>query len=211
MAVQSVEIIEDKHVFGIVPFFLYFCDAKTDGGFCFDFTFIFHPPFQERPELLIFLNLKYINKIFMDFKIYKSHTEITDEVKSEVIDFLFNHLDQYRDNKEDIEKAIDFALGKSCDLGGYVLTGREGGEMVGVVVVNRTGMEGYIPENILVYIAVDNRFRGKGYGKMLMKEAINNAEGNVALHVEPDNPARYLYEKLGFTSKYLEMRYVKSR
>ncbi len=147
----------------------------------------------------------------MDFKIYKSHTEITDEVKSEVIDFLFNHLDQYRDNKEDIEKAIDFALGKSCDLGGYVLTGREGGEMVGVVVVNRTGMEGYIPENILVYIAVDNRFRGKGYGKMLMKEAINNAEGNVALHVEPDNPARYLYEKLGFTSKYLEMRYVKSR
>lgn len=146
----------------------------------------------------------------MDFKLYKSHTDMPGEVKSEVIDFLHKHLDQYRDSKEDIEKAIDFALGKSCDLGGFVLTGREDDEMVGIVVVNRTGMEGYIPENILVYIAVDNKFRGKGYGKMLMKEAIDSADGNVALHVEPDNPARYLYEKLGFTSKYLEMRYVKS-
>ncbi|MDX5426634.1 MAG: GNAT family N-acetyltransferase, partial [Bacteroidota bacterium] len=34
-------------------------------------------------------------------------------------------------------------------------------------------------------------------------------EGNVALHVEPDNPAKYLYENIGFTNKYLEMRYQK--
>ncbi len=146
----------------------------------------------------------------MDYQIYKSFKEISDDVKKEIIDFLYNHLDQYRDNKEDIEKAIDFALGKSCDLGGFVLKGESGGETAGVVVVNRTGMEGYIPENILVYIAVDSKFRGKGYGKQLMNEAIKHAEGDIALHVEPDNPARYLYEKLGFTSKYLEMRYAKS-
>jgi GNAT superfamily N-acetyltransferase len=38
--------------------------------------------------------------------------------------------------------------------------------------MNKTGMEGYIPENILVYIAVDRKFRGKGYGKELMIKAI---------------------------------------
>jgi ribosomal protein S18 acetylase RimI-like enzyme len=42
-----------------------------------------------------------------------------------------------------------------------------------------------------------------------MMEAINTAKGNIALHVEPENPARYLYEKLGFTNKYLEMRLIK--
>ncbi|MDN3709622.1 hypothetical protein QW060_21910 [Myroides ceti] len=43
----------------------------------------------------------------------------------------------------------------------------------------------------------------------LMQNAIESSEGNIALHVEPDNPARKLYEKLGFTNKYLEMRYIK--
>ena len=67
----------------------------------------------------------------------------------------------------------------------------------------------FIPENILVYIAVDNSQRGKGFGKKLMQKAISIAEGNIALHVEPDNPAKKLYEKLGFTNKYLEMRLIK--
>ena len=39
-----------------------------------------------------------------------------------------------------------------------------------------------------------------------MNEAIKNTKGGIALHVEPNNPARFLYEKLGFTNKYLEMR-----
>jgi ribosomal protein S18 acetylase RimI-like enzyme len=72
-------------------------------------------------------------------------------------------------------------------------------------------MKGYIPENILVYIAVDKDQRGRGVGKKLMNAAIDQAEGNIALHVEPENPAKFLYEKLGFTNKYLEMRLDKSK
>ncbi|HNR54357.1 MAG TPA: GNAT family N-acetyltransferase, partial [Flavobacteriales bacterium] len=63
-----------------------------------------------------------------------------------------------------------------------------------------------IPENILVYIAVDRSSRGKGVGRRLMQAALDKARGSIALHVEPDNPARKLYEALGFTNKYLEMR-----
>lgn len=86
-------------------------------------------------------------------------------------------------------------------MGGYVEN-----ELVGAVVINKTGMEGYIPENILVYIAVNAEYRGKGYGRKLMRKAIDTADGDIALHVEPDNPARHLYEKMGFENKYLEMR-----
>jgi ribosomal protein S18 acetylase RimI-like enzyme len=71
-------------------------------------------------------------------------------------------------------------------------------------------MEGYIPENILVYIAMHKDYRGQGIGKQLMQKAIDSADGNIALHVEPENPAVHLYRKLGFTNKYLEMRLVKS-
>lgn len=126
--------------------------------------------------------------------------------KSDIIDFLFVHLEQFRDSKEDIEKAIDFAIKETPSFGGFILTKTIDNIIVCTVVVNRTGMKGYIPENILVYIATHKDYRGKGIGKELMLKAIEIAKGNVALHVEHDNPARFLYEKIGFTNKYLEMR-----
>ncbi len=128
------------------------------------------------------------------------------EEKKAIVDFLYKHLDQFGDKWEDIEKAIDFAVKEWPSFGGYVLTGSQNGKIIGAVVVNRTGMKGYIPENILVYIATHGDLRGRGIGKELMQQAIERAEGSIALHVEPDNPARHLYEKLGFTNKYLEMR-----
>ncbi len=129
--------------------------------------------------------------------------------KKEIADFLFAHLDQYGDPHEDIMRCLDYALDKAVDKGGFVVMVRENGTIVGALVMNKTGMSGYIPENILVYIAVDANQRGKGVGKKLMTTAIGMANGSIALHVEPDNPARYLYEKLGFTNKYLEMRLKK--
>ena len=67
-------------------------------------------------------------------------------------------------------------------------------------------MAKYIPENILVYIAVHSGHRGSGIGKELMKNAIKFTKGDIALHVEPNNPAIFLYNKMGFENKYSEMR-----
>jgi [ribosomal protein S18]-alanine N-acetyltransferase len=129
--------------------------------------------------------------------------------KNHLIDFLFQHLDSFGDPKHHINKAIDYALKLIPSAGGFLLEAKADNQTVGVVVINATGMGGYIPENILVYIAVHKEFRGQKIGKKLMEEAMSIATGDIALHVEPDNPAFYLYKKLGFTNKYLEMRYLK--
>jgi len=142
-------------------------------------------------------------------KVFSSEKKPSLIKKEAIINFLYEHLENYGDPKEDIEKAIDFSIKESKSFGGFVLTMEEDNKIIGSVVVNETGMKDYIPENILVYIAVHKDFRGKGIGKQLMNKALELAKGNVALHVEPDNPARFLYEKIGFTSKYLEMRYKK--
>lgn len=142
--------------------------------------------------------------------VFNAKTGENKEFDSEKIaSFLFKHLDQYGDKIEDIRKAIDYAFERNNGMGGFVLVAEDGDKILGSVVVNKTGMTGYIPENILVYIAVDREARGMGLGKKLMNKAIETAEGDVALHVEPDNPAKFLYEKVGFTNKYLEMRYKK--
>ena len=88
----------------------------------------------------------------------------------------------------------------------FVLVIKEYEAVMGITIINKLGMNGYISENILEYIAVDEKARGKGIGKKLLQEAIALAEGDIALHVEPNNPAIKLNETFGFTNKYLEMR-----
>ncbi|RAU83182.1 GNAT family N-acetyltransferase [Pontibacter arcticus] len=126
--------------------------------------------------------------------------------RDEVIDFLFQHLDEYGDARADISKCMDYALSEAEGKGGAVLVARENDRVVGALILNNTGMSGYIPENILVYVAVDSSQRGKGVGKRLVELATETVSGSIALHVEPQNPARHLYEKMGFTNKYLEYR-----
>ncbi|MGS0747780.1 GNAT family N-acetyltransferase [Halpernia sp. GG3] len=133
----------------------------------------------------------------------------TSSEKEAIAGFLFKSLEQYGDPKEDILKCIDYALKETSAIGGFICVAFLEDKIVGSVIVNRTGMKDYIPENILVYIATDAEKRGQGIGRQLMEKAIEKADGNIALHVEPDNPAKKLYEKLGFTNKYLEMRLVK--
>ncbi len=142
-------------------------------------------------------------------KVFTPEQRPSNEEKEIIADFLFEHLDEFGDARNDIMQAIKFSLKEIESFGGFVLAHYIDGRIVCAVVVNRTGMKGYIPENILVYIATHADCRGKGVGKQMMLKAMETAEGNVALHVEANNPARFLYEKVGFTNPYLEMRYIK--
>jgi len=145
----------------------------------------------------------------VETKVFNPTNKPNSTEKESLIDFLFDNLQEYGDPKSDIEKAVDYALKETTSFGGFILVSYLENDISGVVVVNQTGMKDYIPENILVYIATHKNFRGKGIGKGLMQKTIDVAEGNIALHVEPENPARFLYEKVGFSSKYIEMRYKK--
>lgn len=149
--------------------------------------------------------------LMLTYTTLSSNSTVTDADKERIVDFLFEQLGRYGDAKQDIFKAMEYALHPSQDKGGFVMIAEQDGVLVGAVVINRTGMEGYIPENILVYIATHSEQRGKGIGKELMQRVMAMADGDIALHVEPDNPAKRLYDRLGFTNKYLEMRYKKTQ
>lgn len=145
----------------------------------------------------------------IETELYNTLNKPTRTQKGKLIDFLFDNLQEFGDPKQDIEKAVNYALKEVPSFGGFIVVSRQDGQMTGAVVVNQTGMVDYIPENILVYITTHKDHRGKGIGKALMHKTIEMAKGAIALHVEPDNPARRLYEKMGFGSKYIEMRYKK--
>lgn len=152
----------------------------------------------------VIVEIKKMN--MLEIKTYSQENKPDQNEKETILNFLFKNLEQYGDPKQDIEKCMNYALNETPSFGGFIVTASLENNIAGAVIVNQTGMKDYIPENILVYIATDANQRGKGIGKALMQHAIDNAKGNIALHVEPDNPAIKLYEKLGFTNKYLEMR-----
>jgi ribosomal protein S18 acetylase RimI-like enzyme len=144
--------------------------------------------------------------------IYTHSNTAKEEEKKAVTGFLAEHLEQYGDKEEDIAKAFDYALQEQNTPGGFVVTAHADGDvMAAAAIVNKTGMKGYIPENILVYIATHKDHRGKGIANKVMDLIVELADGDIALHVEPDNPAVNLYKKFGFTNKYLEMRLLKPK
>ena len=145
----------------------------------------------------------------LETKIFNAVDKPSESEKNEVADFLYDNLQQYRDPQKDILKAIDYSIKEISSFGGFTMLIKDGEKIKGSVVINRTGMGGYIPENILVYIAIHKDHRGEGLGKKLMQKVIDYTDGDIALHVEANNPAKFLYEKMGFTNPYLEMRLKK--
>lgn len=143
----------------------------------------------------------------MEFIYFKENMDLLS--RKQLVDFLHKHLTRFRDPKDQISKCLDYVMSEDEMAGGFILCAFEAEELLGVVVVNETGMGGYIPENYLVYAAVHGDHRGKGIGTKLIERAVAKADGDVALHVEYDNPAKRLYERIGFTNKYAEMRYQK--
>jgi ribosomal-protein-alanine N-acetyltransferase len=112
----------------------------------------------------------------------------------------------YEDTPEDIREALRYMSSSAEGKGGFLLLVEREREPLGAVVMLATGMSGYIPEHVLVFVGVVAEMRGKGIGEWLIREALQRCPGEVKLHVEYDNPAKRLYERIGFTSKYAEMR-----
>lgn len=144
------------------------------------------------------------------FKVLHSRKELPENLtQKDIVDFLYTHLERFRDTSSAISKAIDYAFSNEPGKGGFVILANTGDKLCGVLVMIKTGMEEFIPENILVYLAVHSAIRNRGIGSELLEKALEIVKGDIALHVEYDNPARHLYERFGFTSKYAEMRWQK--
>jgi GNAT superfamily N-acetyltransferase len=141
-----------------------------------------------------------------NFKVFSLAEPLSDIQKDCLADFLVKELGDFGDPKKDVLSCLDYAMESQKGPGGLVIVAGDFPLLDAALVINHTGMSGYIPEHILVYFAVSEILRGKGLGQEMMEFLLKNLPGGIALHVEPNNPAIRLYEKLGFSNKYLEMR-----
>ena len=78
-------------------------------------------------------------------------------------------------------------------------------EIIGVVVINKTGMSQYQSENLMTYLAVHKNYRNQGFATKLINKAVNYCNGNITLNIKKENNAIKLFEKNGFESMKIEM------
>ena len=108
---------------------------------------------------------------------------------------------------EDVGRAMDYGLNiDKSKYGGLLVAATQGENLLGGVLMLKTGMSGYIPPWILLMVYVEPDLRGQGIGGKLIAAVRKHCPGDIKLHVEHDNPAKRLYERIGFKNKYLEMR-----
>ncbi|HUT78117.1 MAG TPA: GNAT family N-acetyltransferase [Polyangia bacterium] len=124
-----------------------------------------------------------------------------------LVSFFHHTMKPWNDTLEDVRRALDYAFGRIEGRSGFAILAHSGTRLEGGIAILHTGMGGYVPANLLLFVAVLPELRGQGIGRRLIELAADRCEGDIKLHVEHDNPARRLYERVGFSSKYLEMRY----
>lgn len=126
-----------------------------------------------------------------------------------VVEFFHETMKPYEDKPEDIEHALDYAFSREKFAGGFLMLASSADALAGALLMLNTGMKGYVPENILLFVSVNPQLRGQGIGAKLIQRCFDEVEGDVKLHVDFDNPAKRLYERLGMQHKYAEMRLLK--
>ncbi|HFC00129.1 MAG TPA: GNAT family N-acetyltransferase [Phaeodactylibacter sp.] len=142
--------------------------------------------------------------------LYDGFTKMSPYEVHRVVTFLFENQGKCVIGKNDITSAIEYAMKDRPSFGGYVITmENEEGKIVAATVVNKTGMAGYGPENILVYFATQENSRNYEACRKLLDKTIKVAKEDIAFLVTPDNPWKAIFRKLGFESKLLEMKYRK--
>ena len=142
----------------------------------------------------------------MTIKTFDAFSRLSFMNINRITNFLFENSGEFGDTKTAIRKSILYAAKEIPSLGGYVFVMEEKNEILGAVVVNRTGMNEYLSENIMVYVGVKEGFRRKGIGKKLITHTIKYCKGDIAIHINRDSPIIKLFENQGFKSRKIEMR-----
>jgi [ribosomal protein S18]-alanine N-acetyltransferase len=124
-----------------------------------------------------------------------------------VVEFFHTTMQPYQDTPEDIARGLGYAFSADSGRGGFLVLAEQDSAIAGALLMLNTGMQGYIPEHLLLFVSVDPARRGQGLGTKLIEAAAARCPGSIKLHVDHDNPARKLYQRLGFTEPYVEMRW----
>ena len=125
-------------------------------------------------------------------------------LKERITRFIMDNTCEQDLQYENVFRSVEYALSLSKNQGGFILLAREDGDITGVLVINRTSMEDYIPENILIHLVIGPHINRNITGTKLLGMGIEITKGKIAVRLNKDHPDLSLYEIMGFRERYIE-------
>lgn len=122
-----------------------------------------------------------------------------------ITNFLYEHLEDCKDPKNVIRTSLKYAAKEITSLGGYAFVMKKNDEIIGAIVINKTGMSEYQSENLMTYLAIHKNYRKQGFATQLINKTVDYCNGNITLNIKRENNAIRLFEKNGFESKKIKM------
>jgi len=101
--------------------------------------------------------------------------------KTALVDFLCAVNDIPASQRERVVQSVDYALKETISFGGFIVTLEKLNKFVGAVVVNKSGMGGFLPDNLVVLSGVAPIKSQEEIIALLLKEADMYAMGNIAI------------------------------
>ena len=112
---------------------------------------------------------------------YDAFSGMNPSKKMALVQFLCAVNDIPTSEKENISKAVDYALKDMTSFGGFIISLEKGNQFFGAVIVNKSGMGGLLPEHLVVVHGVAPVLAQEEIIALLLKEADKYARGNIAV------------------------------
>lgn len=143
-------------------------------------------------------------------QLFDAFTGVNPREKSAIVEFLMSN--SCNPSRSHINSALDYALKNKPSFGGFILCMYSpDNALIGIVVANKTGMEGYSPGFLFAYVAIDTQRQDfNDAADFLLQKALSYTDGEVAMRVEPGHPALKCFKQMGFKSKSLELHFTKN-
>jgi len=142
----------------------------------------------------------------MVIKTYDAFTRLSTLEMTRLTNFAFDHYESENISKESIRKAMQYSAKEIPGLGGYVFVIEQNKEILGLSIVNKTGMGYYAPENLIVLFAINKAYKDEGIAQKLLNYSKTNCTGSISIHLKKSDPMRGFFQSSGFEEDYSEMR-----
>lgn len=150
--------------------------------------------------------MEVLDGIITNNLVYTATNRPTEMEKLEIVRFLYNLIENDSHSKECIRRALDYSIKDFFSFGGFTIVNKINNLIIGVAIINQTGMKGYVAENILVYFGIQEQYRLNGIAKQMIEQIKNHAKGDIAIHLKNDIEMINLFKKFGFSSAITELR-----
>lgn len=147
----------------------------------------------------------------LELKLYSPFDKPSFREKNHFVNFLHEHLATDNIDKQCIRKSIDYAMREIMAIGGFVVALSRNRELLGVCVLNKTGMGGYMPDYVLPYMAVKPDVEDAGdIRRLLLRKSVELCDGDVAYHTIKDCPSSQSFKEQGFNGNRIQLVFSKS-